>query len=307
LGILQQLSDFIAIPNQSPGFDKEVLSNGHQDEALALLLGWAKAQAAVVEGLSVTVVREPDRTPVLLCQVPAFLPSSASSSSSSAAAPCVLMYGHADKQPPMLPWSAGLGPWSPVLRDGKLYGRGGADDGYALYASLSSIACLQAQRVAHARVVILIEFCEESGSRDLPFYLDSLSSIIGTPSLVVCLDSGCGNYNQLWLTSSLRGMLVIDLKVAITSEGVHSGSASGIVPSTFRIARLLLDRVEDATTGKLPDVWYAQIPEADVKFARAVAETVSESVVKKFPFLQGAGPLLSADRDHKYSRNSVTK
>ena len=124
-----------------------------------------------------------------------------------------------------------------------------------------ALLALKEQGIAHARAVIMIEASEESGSPDLPFYIDHLTARIGTPDLVVCLDSGCGNYEQLWLTTSLRGNLIGNLTVRVLTEGVHSGAASGIVPSSFRIARQLLSRIEDETTGemKLEDL-FVQIP-----------------------------------------------
>ena len=164
----------------------------------------------------------------------------------------MLLYGHLDKQPPMHGWSEGLGPWTPVVRDGRLYGRGGADDGYAAFACVTALQALRAQRMPHARCVVLIEACEESGSFDLPAYIEALADRIGTPSLVICLDSGCGNYDQLWITTSLRGLVGGTLTVDVLDEGVHSGAASGIVPSSFRIARQLLDRLEDRAQRRDP-------------------------------------------------------
>src|SRR5207253_2234248 len=163
----------------------------------------------------------------------------------------ILMYGHLDKQPPMTGWSPGLDPWTPVQRDGRLYGRGGADDGYAVFSAVSAVHAVDQQKAKHARIVIIIECCEESGSPDLPAYIDLLSKRIGTPRLVICLDSGCGNYEQLWMTTSLRGSLVGNLTVEVLTEGVHSGDGSGIVPSSFRILRVLLDRLEDPKTGNI--------------------------------------------------------
>ena len=175
----------------------------------------------------------------------------------------VLLYGHLDKQPEFTGWAEGLGPWTPVIRGESLYGRGGADDGYAMYGALSAILALHDQKIPHARCVILIEACEESGSYDLPFYVDHLAERIGKPGLVVCLDSGCGDYDRLWLTTSLRGMAIATLTVRVLTEGVHSGDASGIVPSSFRILRQLLSRLEDERTGEiLPRGFYVDIPPA---------------------------------------------
>ena len=152
----------------------------------------------------------------------------------------------------------------------KLYGRGGADDGYAMFAALSALLALRDQGVPHARCVILIEACEESGSLDLPFYVDHLASRIGEPSLVVCLDSGCGDYERMWLTTSLRGTAIGSLTVRVLEEGVHSGDASGIVPSSFRILRQLHRAAGGRDTGAiLPKELYVEIPEQRVAAGEA--------------------------------------
>jgi len=223
------LKSYIAIPNKSPLFDPDWASNGHMDAAARLLVHWCEQQA--IEGLSVEIVRLPGRTPVIHAEIAGTAPGT------------VLLYGHFDKQPEFTGWDPGLGPWTPVVRDGRLYGRGGADDGYALFASLTAIRVLQQQGIPHARCIVLIEGSEESGSIDLPAYVTHLGERLGEPDLVVCLDAECGNYEQFWLTTSLRGNLVGTLTVAMLSEGVHSGMATGIAASPMRIARGLLDRL----------------------------------------------------------------
>ena len=200
---------------------------------------WCEKHA--LPGMKIEIVRLPGLTPLLYIEVPG---SSAAASSKD----CVLLYGHMDKQPEFSGWADGLDPWKPVLRDGRLYGRGGADDGYAVFGSLLALRALADQNIPFARSVILIEGSEESGSPDLPAYIDALADRIGEPSLVVCLDAECGNYDQFWCTTSLRGNLVGTLRVEVLSEGVHSGMASGIVPSSFRIARRVIERVENAET-----------------------------------------------------------
>src|SRR5262249_4277100 len=204
----------------------------------------------------------------------------------------VLLYGHLDKQPEMVGWFEGYGPWTPLIKGDKLYGRGGADDGYAMFGALTAIAALHDQGLPHARCVGLIEACEESGSYDLPHYVDHLAARLGTPSLVVCLDSGCGNYEQLWLTTSLRGMTAGTLDVRVLDEGVHSGDASGVVPSSFRIVRQLLSRLEDEETGAVrPPELYAQIPAERVVQARNAAAALGDVVHRKFPFVPGMSPM----------------
>ena len=280
--IVPQLVEYIRIPNKSPMFDADWVKNGHMDRAVALMEAWAKAQA--IPGMQLEVVRLENRTPLIFIDIPASGPESGDDT--------VLLYGHLDKQPEMTGWDEGLGPWQPVLKGDKLFGRGGADDGYAIFGSLTAIMALQAQGAAHARCVVLIEACEESGSYDLPAYVDHLADRIGRPSLVVCLDSGCGNYDQLWCTTSLRGLAGGNLTVKVLEEGVHSGDASGIVPSSFRLIRQLLSRIEDEDTGRvLVDGLHVEIPAERRAQAEKVAGVLGTEVYDKFPFLPGMTPM----------------
>ncbi|MDO5505692.1 MAG: M20 family metallopeptidase [Pseudoxanthomonas suwonensis] len=280
--IVPRLVEYIAIPAKSPMFDANWAEHGCIDQAVALMETWAKAQD--VPGMQVQVVRLEGRTPLIFIDIPA--------SGAETGEDCVLLYGHLDKQPEMAGWDADLGPWKPVIKGDKLYGRGGADDGYAIFGSLAAIMALQQQDLPHARCVVLIEACEESGSYDLPAYVDHLADRIGKPSLVVCLDSGCGNYEQLWCTTSLRGLAGGDLRVEVLTEGVHSGDASGIVPSSFRLLRQLLSRVEDEATGKLKlEGLYADIPADRREQANKAAEVLGDEVFAKFPFVDGVRPM----------------
>ncbi len=280
--ITPTLVDYVRIPNKSPSFDPDWAEHGYMDQAVDLAERWVREHAP--SDAEIEVVRLPGRTPVLLIDVPGTAPGN------------VLLYGHLDKQPEMVGWDDDLGPWKPVLRDGKLYGRGGADDGYAVFASLTAINVLRDQGIPHARALILIETCEESGSYDLPPYIDHLATRIGTPELVICLDSGAGNYEQLWMTTSLRGMISGTLQVDVLREGVHSGDASGVVASSFRVARTLLDRIEDPETGELRvDACHANIPAQRAAQARDAAEVLGGVVSDRFPWVDGMGPV-SQDR-----------
>ena len=280
--IVPRLVEYIRIPNKSPMFDTDWVAHGHMDAAVKLMEDWAKAQS--IPGLVVEVVRLEGRTPLIYLEVPA--------SGDATGDDCVLLYGHLDKQPEMTGWDDDLGPWKPVLKGDRLYGRGGADDGYAIFGSLAAIMALQQQGAAHARCVILIEACEESGSYDLPAYVDHLADRIGMPSLVVCLDSGCGNYDQLWCTTSLRGLAGGNLTVKVLDEGVHSGDASGIVPSSFRLLRQLLSRIEDEDSGRiLLEGLHAEIPADRNTQAAKVAEVLGTEVYDKFPLLPGMTPM----------------
>jgi acetylornithine deacetylase/succinyl-diaminopimelate desuccinylase-like protein len=280
--IVPQLVEYIRIPNKSPMFDADWVAHGYMDAAVTLMETWAKAQP--IPGMQVEVVRLQGRTPLIFIEIPA--------TNGGSDDDCVLLYGHLDKQPEMTGWDSDLGPWKPVIKGDRLYGRGGADDGYAIFGSLTAILSLQEQNVPHARCVVLIEACEESGSYDLPAYVDHLADRIGMPSLVVCLDSGCGNYEQLWCTTSLRGLAGGNFTVKVLSEGVHSGDASGIVPSSFRLLRQLLSRIEDENTGRiLLEGLHADVPDERMAQAKLSAEVLGTAIYDKFPFLPGMTPM----------------
>jgi acetylornithine deacetylase/succinyl-diaminopimelate desuccinylase-like protein len=275
--IVPALQRYIEVPAKSPAFDPDWAAHGLLDRVLQSAADWVQAQQ--VPGLVLEVIRLPGRTPVLFFEVPA------TRSASEGSGQTILMYGHLDKQPEFSGWRSHLGPWTPVIEDGKLYGRGGADDGYAVYASVAAIQALKAQQVPHPRVVGLIETCEESGSGDLLPYIDALRPRLGEVGLVVCLDSGAGNYDQLWLTTSLRGMASGMLRVEILTEGVHSGDASGLVPSSFRIMRQVLDRLEDSATGRLlPATFHCEVPPERLAQAQATAAILGEEVYRRFPW-----------------------
>jgi acetylornithine deacetylase/succinyl-diaminopimelate desuccinylase-like protein len=278
--VVPTLVEYIKIPNKSPSFDPDWAAHGFMDEAVVLFERWARAKLSSLPGSTLEIVRLPGRTPIILIDVP------------GAGEDTVLLYGHLDKQPEMVGWAEGYGPWIPRLEGDKLYGRGGADDGYAMFGALSALMALREQGIPHAHCVVLIEACEESGSYDLPFYVDHLAKKIGDPSLVVCLDSGCGNYDQLWMTTSLRGMASGTLRVRVLTEGVHSGYASGVVPSSFRILRQLLSRLEDEETGAVrPPELYTQIPAERVAQVRSAAAALGDKVFTEYPLAPGMAPM----------------
>ncbi len=285
--IVPTITQYIGIPNKSPYFDPKWVENGHMERAVGLISEWCKKRAPA--GTKLEVIRlknekgEP-RTPLIFMEIPP--------TGTARATDTVLLYGHLDKQPEMTGWRAGLDPWKAVRDGDRIYGRGGADDGYASFATMAAIELLRQQGKPHVRLVVVIEACEESGSYDLPHYIGALKERIGTPSLVVCLDSGCGNYEQLWSTTSLRGLLAGNLRVEILREGVHSGDASGIVPSSFRILRQLLSRLEDEKTGTiLPKDFWVEIPPARVAQTKVCADTLGDEVFSKFPWSGGSKPL----------------
>jgi len=281
--IVPALTEYIAVPAKSPMFDADWAANGFVDRVVRDAAAWVEGRK--LPGLKLEVIRLEGRTPVIFFE----LPASGGHESRPASGDTVLLYGHLDKQPEFNGWRKDLGPWTPKYENGLLYGRGGADDGYAVYAAVTALEALQAQGLPYPRCVGLIESCEESGSFDLPAYLAALGTRLGNVSLVVCLDSGAGNYDQLWLTTSLRGMVSGMLKVEILTEGIHSGDASGLVPSSFRVLRHVLDRLEDSQTGRLlPESFHCQLPAARLEQARATAAILGDEVWKRMPWACGA-------------------
>jgi acetylornithine deacetylase/succinyl-diaminopimelate desuccinylase-like protein len=279
--IVPTLVDYIKIPNKSVMFDPEWRAHGFMDKATEMFATWARSQ--LPQGATLEIVRLGERTPVIFIDIPG---------TGGRAGDTVMLYGHLDKQPEMTGWRDGLGPWTPVIEGDKLFGRGGADDGYAMFASLTAINALRRDNIPHARCVVLIEACEESGSIDLPAYIDHLSPRIGQLSLVICLDSGCANYDQLWSTTSLRGNVTGNLEVSLLTEGVHSGDGTGVIASSERVARILLDRIEDPHTGqiKLPAL-ATQIPTQRVLQAERTAQVIGDETFSKFPLLPGVEPV----------------
>ncbi|MCA3215149.1 MAG: M20 family metallopeptidase [Burkholderiales bacterium] len=295
--LVPRLVEYVKVPAKSPGFDASWAAHGHLQAVVKEAHAWAAAQK--IKGLNLEIVALEGKTPCIFFDVPA--------TGTFGNAKTVLFYGHLDKQPEMVGWREGLGPWKPVVEDGKLYGRGSADDGYAIYAALTIVAALDAQGTPRPRCVGIIETCEESGSPDLPAYLDLLAPRFGDVALVAGLDSGCGNYEQLWVTTSLRGLVGGTMTVEVLTEGVHSGKASGLVPSSMRIARQLLNRIDDPATGRVVDpVFHADIPAERLQQAQRAGEILGDQVWKEFPWVGcNHGPAVE-DAAHAHAMPTTT-
>ncbi|HEY1824619.1 MAG TPA: M20/M25/M40 family metallo-hydrolase [Acidimicrobiales bacterium] len=273
---LPTLERFATIPSLSPNFDAQWAQDGYLVQAAELLADWTRERQLAQVDIEIRELE--GRTPMLVVTVP----------STAGETGTVILYGHLDKQPPLGNWSEGLAPYTPVRRGDRLYARGVADDGYACFAALTAIEAMEVNGLPHGRCVVLIEASEESGSLDLEAYLDDLAEHLGDVELLICLDSGALSYDRLWVTSSLRGVVNLELTVGVLEDGRHSGSASGIVPSSFRILRQLLDRLEDATTGEiLIKELYAEIPDSHVRAARDIAGEFGDLFAEEFPTLPG--------------------
>ena len=278
---LPSLAEYIKIPALSPDFDASWAETGHLRRAVEHVRDWIAARG--LPGAGLEILELDGRSPLLVVDVPA--------TPGAVAQGTVVLYGHLDKQPPAGDWSEGLDPWQPMVRGYRLYGRGAVDDGYAGYAAALAIEAVHATGGEHARSVLLLETGEESGSRDLPAYMEHLAGRLGDVSLVVCLDAGGGDYERLWLTTSLRGIVQATVKVTVLTSPQHSGLAGGIVPSSFRVLRALLERVEDAGTGriKLPAM-NVQIPAERRAGAEALARFDPGAPKRRHPLADGVRP-----------------
>jgi len=274
---IPQLFAYGTIACLSPSFDREWAASGALGGAATLIRDFAAHLG--LPGLTAEIVRLEGRTPVVLVEVPATDPTRIATT---------LVYGHLDKQPPLGSWREGLDPFRPVREGDLLYGRGMADDGYAAFAALGALRCLHSLGMGHGRVVLLVEASEESGSPDLAAYLDHLAGRLGDLALVVCLDSGGPTFDRLWVTTSLRGNLVVTLTVEVLTEGVHSGIAGGVVPSSFRLVRQLLSRIEDPATGDIvvPELSVAVPPHRRQEMEMVAAE-LGEAALGTLPTLEG--------------------
>ncbi len=298
------LCDYLLIPAKSPAYEPDWATAGHLDRAAELLADWCRSRLAPIAGSQVEIVRLAGLTPVLVLEIPGFGDGPggtyagigggrSSVGADGPAEPTVLVYGHLDKQPKMAGWSDGLSPWNPVRRGMRLYGRGGADDGYSVLAAVTAIEAIHAHGGSHARCIVVVEASEESGSPHLPAYVDALRPRLGRVDLVIALDSGGPTFDRLWTTKSLRGLVNGRLDVSTHTVGIHSGGFGGIGPSTFRILRRLLERIEDAETGRiLLDEAHVTIPASHVAAASALASLLGyDAIAARVPFLPGVTPV----------------
>lgn len=287
--IKDTFEEYLKIPNISPAYNESWEDDGHMQKVVDLYENWAKQNAP--KSASVFVQQIKNKTPLLVINVPARNYSGNES---------VLLYGHLDKQPEMLGWRDGIDPWASTYEGDRLYGRGSADDGYAMFSAIVALNDLEDNKVSHPRQIVIIEASEESGSPDLLEHLDlldaslekhSLEKLVDV-SLVVCLDSGALSYEHLWITNSLRGLIEIHLTIRTLKQGTHSGGAGGIVPSTTHILRALLDRISKSPSGEITiEELNVEIPEHIYEAAEKVAMIIGDEDPHGLPFAQGVKAL----------------
>ena len=249
------------------------------DKAAAHVKAWVEGVG--IKGLKTEIIKEKGLSPIIFTEIEGDLPVT------------IFYYGHYDKQPPFEGWREGLGPYTPVIVDGKLYGRGGADDGYSTYSTMISIKACQEQGIKLPRCVMITEGDEESGSAHMFEYMKLLKERIGNPTMLFCLDSGTLDYEGFWLTNALRGLVVATYTVEILNEGVHSGVASGIVPSSFRIIREMLERIENVKTGEIIPELQVDIPPLRYEEVYNTVQALGKDALPFFPFVTGASSITS--------------
>ena len=286
------LSDFIRVPNLSPNYDEEFLTNGRIEQAAECVDGYINQLQ--IEGITKHYFQPDGMSPMVVYTVE---PTQGCTKN-------IMIYGHLDKQPWMEGWDEGLGPCEPVIRGEYLYGRGGADDGYAPFSAMLAVKNLQQQGVMLPRIALVLETEEESGSENLLDLLEAAKEVIGTPDYCFCMDSGAFDYNQLWLTSSLRGVCIVSLEVEFAKGGYHSGEVGGIIPETFRVARALLNRVDNAETGMVCDDLQVEIPQWARDEAVVMAGHSGAEMHTKYNYHEGCVPMNADNLAEMYLNNT---
>ena len=272
---------FVAVPNTSKAFDPEWETNGRLETACQLCIEYA--QAIQIEGIELEMHKDPGVSPLLLGRV---------APSKQVGSIRIVTYGHLDKQPyHSEEWEEGLHPTTPVEKNGYLYGRGAVDDGYNFFTVLAVLKAFQELRIPHDEFLLFYECNEESGCTDIAHYLNKLKEQIGAPDVMFCLDEGSVSNQMFSLSTSLRGALNFSLKVSVLEKSMHSGVASGIVPSSFRIARELLERIESGKTGEMVPELQVPVPEQKLKEASANAKLNGSGIHTSLCMCKGVQPV----------------
>jgi acetylornithine deacetylase/succinyl-diaminopimelate desuccinylase-like protein len=253
--------------------DPDYLTNGLVQKCMEQVDG--EIQKLGVKGLSKKIYHAENNLPMVVYVV----------EGSEGVDKNVLIYGHLDKQPYGAGWETD--PTDPVIKNGKMYGRGGGDDGYAPFSAMLAIKAAQDQGVKMPRVAVVLETEEESGSPNLIPLLKAASDTIGKPDVCFCMDSGAFDYNQLWMTSSLRGICILDLTVQCGKDSYHSGEVGGIVPETFRVVRQLIDRLDNSVTGEVCPELLVETPDWKKKEAEYMVSIAGESLCNKYGVVDG--------------------
>lgn len=274
------LMDFIRLPSKSTAFDPQWKEHGYLLQACRLAANWIQK---IIPDATCEIIEDEGKTPCLFVEI--------GSNDLERQEKTIAFYGHLDKQPENEGWKDGLGPWTPYFDGEYLFGRGACDDGYSVFAMITAVETLRRSKMKHPRIVAIFETQEESGSSDLEGYLHQLKAKIGSPECFIVLDNQCGDYNRLWLNTSLRGNISGTLSVSTMSYGVHSGSFSGIVPDPFTVAMTLLGRIQHPETGEiLLDTLQAQIPALRLKQIQEVSLRMGDQIWKTAPLLENVQP-----------------
>ena len=267
---IKGLQEFVRVENLTPMVDPEYATNGLVQKAMECVDKWI--QGLNIIGLKRHVIHPEGLNPLVVYVVE---PSEGCTKN-------IMMYGHLDKQPYGPGWEEGLSPTDPIIRGDFMYGRGSCDDGYSAFACMLAVKALQESGAKWPRVVLTLETEEESGSPCLLALLKEAEPLIGKPDAMFCMDSGALDYEQLWLTSSLRGVCIVELTVEGGKAGYHSGETGGIIPETFRVVRQLLNRLDDPETGEVCKEFQVEVPDFKRQEAKFIAGKYGDKIYNKF-------------------------
>ena len=282
--MIPNLMNFIRIPNLSPAYDYEWNTNGLLLKAANLIIAYAKSLE--IKNAQINLIQDKGYSPLIFIEIPASRPNDNRT---------VLLYAHFDKQPHGTGWDDDKGPTKPVIQNGRLYGRGSADDGYASFSMLTAIKACQEHNCPLPRICLIFEGAEESTDEHLTYYFNKLLPIIGENVIAfIPLDSGCADYDRLWITNSLRGVCDYEINIQTLDNNISFGpEASGRIAENLFILRKAIDAVMDTSTGdvKIEEFYVKDIPEEIQEEMDKEIEIVGEQFFKEIPLYEGVKPL----------------
>jgi acetylornithine deacetylase/succinyl-diaminopimelate desuccinylase-like protein len=171
-------------------------------------------------------------------------------------APTIVLYGHHDVVPPGRPERWLSPPFEPVVRKGRLYGRGTADDKGGILLHVAAVAAyLRTAGALPCNVKFLIEGEEEIGSGNLPRFLERYRSRMAADAVVLS-DTSNFDTGVPALTYRLRGMCQVDVEVRCLERPVHSGQRGGALPDPVQVlACLIADLTADDGSLDIPGIY----------------------------------------------------
>ena len=295
---LPNLMNFIRIPNTSPEFDPDWDKNNLLLKASKLIITFIKTLQ--LKNTEITLLKDENHTPFILTET---------KSSKEKEKNTILFYAHIDKQPNCEGWDKGKSATNPIIENGRLYGRGSIDDGYAIYSILTAIKYCQDNNLFTNRIICIFECSEESSSDDLNYYFDKLIPFFGNDiSLFCCVDLTCLDYKKMWIVNCIRGVMDFDVKIYTLNNDIYSNFTKGVFPDNFMIFRKLCDLLRNEKGEFLiPELIISEdkIPKDRKKELEEASKEIGIDFIKVLPLYNNTKPM--KDDIYKLLLNNIWK